>query len=104
MARSHDRVIFTVRECYLKKPEIRSALWDALSIPQHETKAAADKYQDMTFKCRPSQFARFIILRHVKYGQPNNMACLNMKLVPGEPESKIVDASDNPNRVHEEVG
>lgn len=104
MARSHDRVEFTVRECYLKKEPIRNALWEALSVPQNITKSSADKFKDMTFRCRPSQFARFIILRHVKYGEPNNMACLNMKLIPGEITKTIMDVSEHPNRVHEQVG
>lgn len=103
MARSHDRVQFTVRECYLNKENIRKALHESLSVPLHALESAARKQQDLTFKCRPSQFARFIIIRHVKYGEPNNMACLNMQLIPGEPESKICDVSDNPNRVWEAI-
>ena len=99
MSMSHDRVEFEVREYLLSQEGVRNALWDALSIRQDLSKSMAAKGQTMKIRCRPSQFARFIILRHVKYGCANNMACLNMKLVPGQPEVEIIDASKNPNRV-----
>jgi hypothetical protein len=60
------------------------------------------KHQDLHVICRPSQFARFVILRHVKYGENNSMADLDMKLVVPEPETSTVqDVSSNPNTVNQ---
>ena len=98
---SKDRVHITIRECYIQKQEIRDCIAETFGIQENQLPRVSKHYQagykDLHVVCRPSQFARFVILRHVKYGQPNNMACLNMKLVLPEPEVAFVDASKNPN-------
>lgn len=106
MARmSKDRVHFTVRQCYLERETIRQCIKETLGINITTGRSAHgdyhSMYNDLHVICRPSQFARFVILRHVKYGEPNNMACLNMKLVVPEPEVPVHDVSMNENKVTE---
>lgn len=99
---SHDRVHFTVPEGYLHKQTIIDCLVETLGLDPMRLKLFARKKKDLHVICRPSQFARFVILRHIKYGEPNNMSCLDMKLVVPEPEQfDIQDVSKNPNTVSE---
>lgn len=96
---SHDRVHFTVSERYLQKKPIRECLVETLGLDEKDLREMALKNKDLYVICRPSQFARFVILRHTKYEEPNNMACLNMKLVVPDPTPKQIDVSRNPNCV-----
>jgi len=100
---SHDRVHFTVGERYLQKNTIRECITETLGIDAHKLKQMAIRNEDLHVVCRPSQFARFVILRHIKYGEPNNMSCLNMKLVVPEQENHVIDVSKNANLVRETV-
>jgi len=99
---SRDRVHFTIPANYLHKTNIQLCIEETLGLRNASMlKAMARNDEDLHIICRPSQFARFIILRHVKYGEPNNMACLGMKLVvPPKPDTAI-DVSKNPNIVGE---
>jgi len=97
---SHDRVHFTIFEKYLNKQTIRNCIHETLGIRPNElprvSKYHNSGYKDLHVICRPSQFARFVIQRHVKYGEPSNMSCLNMKLVQPEECKPLIDASDRP--------
>lgn len=100
---SKDRVHFTIRDRHLEKESIRLCIQETLGIHPNQLPKDGNHYRspytDLHVICRPSQFARFVILRHVKYGEPNNMACLDMKLVlPPEPTAKVVDVSQNMNK------
>lgn len=96
---SHDCVHFTVFERFLQKKPIRECLVETLGFDEEYLRQMALKNEDLHVICRPSQFARFVILRHIKYEEPNNMACLNMKLVVPDPTPKQIDVSRNPNCV-----
>lgn len=95
--RNYDRVHFTVLNNYLMKANIRDCLVETLGLPMSKLLSVSRTEENLNIICRPSQFARFVILRHVKYGEPNNMACLNMRLVLPEIPSKTIDVSQNPN-------
>ena len=94
---SHDRVHFTIPAQYLHKSTIRDCIFETLGIAGSQLIRMGRDDQDLHIICRPSQFARFVILRHVKYGEPNNMACLNMRLVVPLKEAEAIDVSRNPN-------
>lgn len=97
-ARSYDRVHFTVMFTHLLKETIRECLHETLGLDVRKLKEMAKDGVDLHIICRPSQFARFVILRHVKYGEQNNMACLNMRLVvPVTQDDPPWDVSGNPN-------
>lgn len=97
-ARSWDRVHFTVPAQYLLKRTYRDCIEETLGIDRHKLLTMGQADDALHIICRPSQFARFIVLRFVKYGEPNNMACLNMKLVvPETPVDPPWDVSGNPN-------
>lgn len=96
---SRDRVHFTVPAQYLSKSTIRDCLVETLGLNETQLRAMGSADQDLHIICRPSQFARMIILRHIKYGEPNNMACLNMRLVTPPREQEAIDVSRNPNKV-----
>lgn len=100
---SKDRVHITIRECYLQKDTIRDCIEECFGIRENQLPRVSShhqaSYKDLHIVCRPSQFARFVILRHVKYNEPNNMACLNMKLVVPEPIQSNIDVSKNPNTI-----
>jgi hypothetical protein len=97
---SHDRVHFTVSERYLKREAYIDCLVEVFGLDRSHLLVLANRDKDLQVICRPSQFARFIILRHVKYGEANNMACLNMQLVVPQPETfDVQDVSKHPNTV-----
>ncbi len=100
-ARSWDRVHFTVPANLLMKRSIRECIEETLGIRSAQCAALANTDRDLHIICRPSQFARFIILRNVKYNEPNSMACLNMKLVIPGPAPDVIDVSRNPNTTGE---
>ena len=95
---SRDRVHFTIPSNLLHKNTIQACIEETLGLSNRDNlRTMARNDEDLHIICRPSQFARFVVLRHVKYGEPNNMACLNMKLVLPPPESKSYDVSRTPN-------
>lgn len=98
-ARSHDRVHFTIPSTLLIKRTIRDCIEETLGINGSGLLEMANREENLNIICRPSQFARFVILRHVKYGEQNNMACLNMRLILPEDNKtqSIRDVSANPN-------
>lgn len=98
-ARSWDRVHFTVPANYLLKQTYRDCLGETLGLTDSpKLQLMGQEDTDLHIICRPSQFARFIVLRHIKYGEQNNMACLDMKLViPEIQEDPPWDVSGNPN-------
>lgn len=98
---SRDRVHFTVLSCYLLKSNIRDCLVETLGVARSLIIDMSRKERDLHIICRPSQFARFIILRHVKYNEPNNMACLNMRLVSPPKIEEALDVSRNPNTLQD---
>lgn len=98
---SGDRVHFTISERDLVKTRYRELIEETLGIKADHYKTS----KPLKVICRPSQFARFIILRYTKYAEPNNMAGLEMKLVSPEPErpDNLIDCSRNPNTAVGEI-
>jgi len=95
---SHDRVHFTIPSNLLHKSTIQSCIVEALGLDNKELlQRMARNEEDLHIICRPSQFARWVILRHVKYGEPNNMACLNMRLVTPPKAPRAIDVSHKAN-------
>ena len=94
---SHDRVHFTVPNQHLLKSAIRDVLNETMGISVDKMAAKSRLGEDLHIICRPSQFARFIILRFTKYNEPNNMACLRMELVLPPKVEEAIDVSRNPN-------
>ena len=94
---SRDRVHFTIPAQYLTKADINNCLVETLGLDRAKLFGMGRRDEPLHIVCRPSQFARFIILRHVKYGEPNNMACLNMRLIVSPKEATAIDVSKNPN-------
>lgn len=96
--RSWDRVHFKLPAHYLLKRTIRDCVEETLGISRNKMLTMGERDQDLNIICRPSQFARFVILRHVKYGEQNNMSCLNMRLIlPEDKKEDVIDVSGNPN-------
>ncbi len=98
-ARSWDRVHFTIPASFLLRQTYRDCLAETFGLTDSpKLQLMGQEDADLHIICRPSQFARFIILRHIKYGEQNNMACLNMKLVIPEIQADPPwDVSGNPN-------
>ncbi len=96
-ARSWDRVHFTIPASYMLKRTYRDCLAETFGLTDSsKLLLMGQDDEDLHIIARPSQFARFIVLRHTKYGEQNQMACLNMKLVV--PEIHLPwDVSGNPN-------
>ena len=97
MAMSRDRVRFELPECVLK--HVGSTSGDAVRKALHEA-FGIDIYPSMricsrTIVCRPSQFARFLILRN-EYGGTNSFKELNAELfIPVS--SDVMDVSKERN-------
>ena len=83
----------TIPARYLTRKSYIALLRECFGIYE----GAFDKSRDLNVICRPSQFARFIVLRHTKHGEENNMAGLNMKLVSPAPPPNTIDCSRNAN-------
>jgi len=95
---SRDRVHFTIPCNMLHKTSIKQCIEESLGLRNAEQlRRMALQDEDLHIICRPSQFARFVILRHVKYNEPNSMACLNMQLVLPPKDYGVQDVSKNPN-------
>lgn len=98
MTMSKDRVEFKLPCNYsysnpAKKVTKNQALIDAthkvLGLTREEMQKAIDG--GWTIRCRPSQFARFLIIRN-NAGLPNSFKELNPKLVPGTKD--VLDVSE----------
>lgn len=98
---SGNRVHFTIPYSRLHKPTYAALIEETLGIPP----GAYDKNTDLKVICRPSQFARFVILRSSKYGEQNQMSEMNAKLVTlAKPAtSNLIDCSTRPNTVQGEA-
>jgi hypothetical protein len=94
---SRDRVHFTIPAMLLLKTPIRECIEETLGINTGKLYKMGRADEALHIVCRPSQFARFVILRSVKYKEPNNMAGLNMRLVAPPKEETAIDVSKNPN-------
>ncbi|MDX5412817.1 MAG: hypothetical protein LPK02_07195 [Rhodobacterales bacterium] len=92
---SGDRVHFTLKDRHLRREAYQLLLEEVFGIKP----GTYDPIRDLKIICRPSQFARFIILRFNKYGEQNDMAGLDMKLVAPPKAENVIDCSRNPNRV-----
>lgn len=100
MSMSHDRVEFTLgflgpTHSTANQAAVRAAK-EALGLTDSEVETIWQR--PVTLRVRPSQFARFMILRN-EYGGVNDFKGLKAKLVPGEPPVERIDASARPNRV-----
>jgi len=79
MARSRDRVKFTIPARHGASSKMATLLHDVFNIEEHYIKACSCEWKDVTIICRPSQFARFMILRN-KRGMKNGFRELNATL------------------------
>jgi len=96
MPMSKDRVRFTLTPNMARCHSHQQLVEDTLGIPACDVKKYGDAYKPMRIVCRPSQFARFLIVRN-KRGLQNGFKDLEPELFcPDMPEE--VDASRNPNR------
>jgi hypothetical protein len=100
MSMSHDRVEFTLgflgpTHSTSSQAAVRAAK-EAIGLTDSEIETLWQR--PITLRVRPSQFARFMILRN-EYGGVNDFKGLKAKLVPGEPPVERIDASARPNRV-----
>lgn len=100
MPMSKDRVRFTLTSNMTRCHRYQQLVEDTLGIPASDVKKYGDAYKPMTVVCRPSQFARFLIVRNNREIQ-NGFKELEPHLFhPEMPE--VVDASRNPNRYNED--
>lgn len=97
---SRDRVRFNVGPNALAKSGMADLLQEVFGISSSELCAHKDYCDGITIVCRPSQFARFLILRNDR-DMPNGFKELNPVLfVPEEEKRKQpIDASGRPNEV-----
>lgn len=105
MSMSKDRVRFTLSRAYFEEDYgrkrggiMREVLHEAFGVNGSELDGMARTVLDNTrvvIQCRPSQFARFLILRE-KAGFQNMFKELNAELIQPEPVPLIWDYSRNP--------
>jgi hypothetical protein len=101
MAMSKDRVKFRLRAYYFDFEKSRQLLKDSLGITWdqwNDLREAArnSPNQEIEIICRPSQFARFLIMREAA-GFQNMFKELHAELVvPVPPVPQPVDVSRNP--------
>ncbi len=97
MTMSKDRVEFTLCERYfqsystkhnnggMQRNVCKSVLKRAFNMPQHESSCLMASHPNgFTIRCRPSQFARFIVYRHEMGNCINGIRDLNPRLVVPE--------------------
>lgn len=92
---SNDRIHFSIPARNLIKKSYIALLSECFGIQKGEF----GECEDLKVICRPSQFARFVVLRHTKYAESNSMSDLNMKLVTPaavKPQN-LIDCSMKPN-------
>jgi hypothetical protein len=92
---SHDRVEFKLSADQLGKSGMYGVILAAFGL---RLKISYHGCQDITIICRPSQFARFLILRN-DAGIPNSFMQLEARLFLPKPEAEVTvyDTSRNPN-------
>lgn len=98
MSISHDRVHFNMPNVWSGRGDTRQdaivkAAVQAFGIPMEAAKRASA--HGVLVICRPSQFARFLILRN-EYGGENGFKNLYAKLVPAPKPTNVLDVSQNP--------
>ena len=95
MAMSTDRVHFTLDCALLGKTGYQELLYRCFGMEYNEYRDLYNKGVDLDIVCRPSQFARFIVLRETDYGMDtkhnlkNGIRDLGMRLVEAKPNNKI---------------
>lgn len=98
MSASRDRVSFTIPSCQLSlafsSQPMRSLLVEVFELRMDEIPQTGD----FTIVCRPSQFARFLILRNDR-GLPNSFKELKPILFEQLPVASQIDVSKRPNSV-----
>lgn len=104
MAMSHDRVEFQLgpfrpenRETPTVAAVVRAA-HEAFGLETAEAAALFGYGEPVILRVRPSQFARFLILRD-RYGGTNDFKGLKANLVPEEPTPTRIDVSKRQNTV-----
>ena len=105
---SNDRVKFRISKCRLYgNAGVRDALQETMGLSNSEIsdacrRATAESCDEggeyIEIVCRPSQFARFLIIRNIK-GCQNGFKELNPVLFMPEENRQPLDASGNPNTV-----
>lgn len=105
---SKDRVRFKLKEYYFTHGTTHALLHDAFGIygpAFQDAKRQAKRYGHVEIICRPSQFARFIILRE-KHGFQNMFKELEADLfVPAEViKQEPIDTSSNPANRSTDIG
>lgn len=96
---SGDRIHFTIPARLLSRKSYVELLRECFGISH----GSFNRTCDLNIVCRPSQFARFVVLRHTKHKETNDLACLNMKLVSPAPPANTIDCSRNPNTARGEA-
>lgn len=101
MAMSKDRVEFTLKAYYFDNfrkfsQNGENLLRDSLNLP-HEViqkiKRTALHFGEARIVCRPSQFARFLIIRE-QMGFQNQFKELKAKLIPARPMAPVNEPVD----------
>jgi hypothetical protein len=95
MAMSKDRVRFTISGSNMHGMELRGLLERAFGFSHKRPQYG---WQDQVIVCRPSQFARFLILRN-DLGMANSFKELKPELFTPSCFPAEVDVSQNPNTV-----
>lgn len=97
--RSVDRVKFKLTLNYTSESpsDCQRVVSKAFNVTQEKARTLLE--QEATIVCRPSQFARFIIMRN-EAGITNWVKNLNAELFIPEPESTIIDVSSRPRSNH----
>jgi hypothetical protein len=97
---SKDRVVFTIPPSEFKKNKggYKEALELAFGDPYNTDgwDGMIENHYGLTIRCRPSQFARFLIHRN-DVGVPNSFQALNPRLEQ-EQDERVFDVSKNPNQ------
>lgn len=104
MAMSKDRVEFLLQRSANNKKinvdDLIELVSETLGLTHAEARAAAMSETGVVIRCRPSQFARFIIRRMEigeKYGSfTNGIRELRPKLIKPDPEVTFLDVSKRP--------
>ncbi|NKX37326.1 hypothetical protein HGG70_05180 [Rhodobacteraceae bacterium R_SAG4] len=90
---SRDRIQFVLKSNHLARKAYKALLEECFGIAP----GSFDPQKELVIVCRPSQFARFVVLRHSKYSEANDMSGLDMKLLSPNAPSNMIDCSENPN-------
>jgi hypothetical protein len=91
MAKSKDQVKFKIPTHRLEDSSYQRVIKEAFGLRLHHYCIA----EEFIILCRPSQFARFLILRHAACID-NLFAELNAELVTPEPVAPVYDVTGNP--------